>query len=68
MAGQCWFTYLYGMACWFIIPFAVVFLIARLLARRNWKKVDEYYQKSWAKQEEMITLLKEMRDLLKKDR
>lgn len=68
MVGQCWLTYLYGIACWFIIPLTVVFLIARLSARRNWKKVDEYYQKSWAKQEEMISLLKEIRDSVKKDR
>ena len=66
MNGLYWLNYLWSWAYWFVIPLAIIFLIARALARRNWKKVDDYYKKSWTNQEEMITLLKEIRDSLKK--
>jgi large-conductance mechanosensitive channel len=66
MHGQYWLSYFYGWAYWFLIPLLVVLLIVRVLSRRNWRKIEGYYKKSWANQDEMIALLKEIRDSLKK--
>jgi large-conductance mechanosensitive channel len=61
MTGRYWLSLVYYWG----IPLVVIILVVRL-AKRNMKIIDEYYKKSWANQEEMIALLKEIRDLLKK--
>lgn len=68
MGGQCGLSYALGwLSYWgyIFIPLLVILIIARFLNRKNFKKYDEYYNKSWANQEEMIALLKEIRDLIK---
>ncbi len=57
---------LWGGVFWFGIPLAIVFLVARVVSRRNWKKAEYFYKKSWANQSEIIDLLKEIRDSLRR--
>lgn len=64
--GQCLLGYVWGLLSWYIIPFGIFFLLILLVAQKNKKKADEIYKRSWANQEEMIALLKEIRDTLKK--
>ena len=58
--------WIYSWGFYVFFPLAVILILIKLLARRNWKRLDESYRKSWANQEEMIALLKEIRDSLKK--
>ena len=56
-----WLNYLAG-------PIILLILIIAIVAfrRKNLKKYEEAMSKSWTNQEEMIKVLKEIRDLLKK--
>jgi large-conductance mechanosensitive channel len=68
MSGYCPATYLRGWVTYLgylLIPLAIIFLLVRIGARKNLKIYDEFYKKSWKNQEEMIALLKEIRDSLK---
>ena len=56
-----WLNYLAGPIIFLI--FIIVLIVFR---RNNCKRDDETMSRSWANQEEMIKLLKEIRDLLKK--
>ena len=67
MHAQCfyaligWLNYLAGPTLFLILIIAVI-----VFRQQNYKKYDEAISKSRTNQDEMITLLKEIRDLLKK--
>ena len=67
MHAQCfyaligWLNYLAGPIILLILIIAII-----VFRRKNLKKYEEAMSKSWTNQEEMIKILKEIRDLLKK--
>ena len=56
-----WLNYLAGPIILLILIIAII-----VFRRKNLKKYEEAMSKSWTNQEEMIKILKEIRDLLKK--
>lgn len=67
MHSQCFYA-LIGWLNYLAVPiiFLVFLLMVLAFRRQNLKKYDQTMSKSWTNQEEMIKLLKEIRDLLKK--
>ena len=49
-----------------LLPLLVFLLVLRIMGRKNLKKMDDAYAKSWKNQEEIIAILKEIRDALKR--
>ena len=56
-----WLNYLAGLIILLIFIIAII-----VFRKKNLKKYEEAMSKSWGNQEEMIKILKEIRDLLKK--
>ena len=63
--SQAW-TWLSYWVLSFLVPIATIFLVIKFVAKKNLKRVDEQYKKSFENQEAMIGLLREIRDSLKK--
>ena len=60
-----------GIIAWFNFYFPIVFVgvllyVVVMLGSKNWKRYDVTTNRSFTNQEEMIKILKEIRDLLKK--
>ena len=62
MIGENWSSFMYYWGA----PLIVMLIFFRF-ARKNVKRLDEYYKRNWTNQEEMIAILKEIRDTLKKE-